>query len=103
VPALPQVVTLAVTPQDALVLLWLRTSGIYSEMALRAAGEENADHLTEAVTLQYMLTRFNIAVPPKIEFIMANIEDLGIVLEEQIIQQTTPGGSQSTNQGSGQN
>jgi hypothetical protein len=50
-----------------------------------------------------MLTRFNIAVPPKIEFIMANIEDLGIVLEEQIIQQTTPGGSQSTNQGSGQN
>jgi len=48
----------------------LRQSSIYSEMALRAAGEENADHLTEAVTLQYMLTRFNIAVPPKIEFIM---------------------------------
>ena len=61
---------MAVTPQDALVLLWLRQSSIYSEMALRAAGEENADHLTEAVTLQYMLTRFNIAVPPKIEFIM---------------------------------
>jgi hypothetical protein len=69
-PPLPDVVTLAVTPQDALVLLWLRQSAIYSEMALRAAGEENADHLTEAVTLQYMLTRFNIAVPPKIEFIM---------------------------------
>jgi len=76
---LPNVVTLAVTPQDALVLLWLRTSGIYSEMALRAAGEESADHLTEAVTLQYMLTRFNIAVPPKIEFIMANIDELGLV------------------------
>jgi len=76
-PRLPNVVTLAVTPQDALVLLWLRQSGIYSEMALRAAGEENADHLTEAVTLQYMLTRFNIAVPPKIEFIMApSISDL---------------------------
>jgi Flp pilus assembly protein CpaB len=69
-PVLPDIVTLAVTPQDALVLLWLRQSSIYSEMALRAAGEENADHLTEAVTLQYMLTRFNIAVPPKIEFIM---------------------------------
>jgi Flp pilus assembly protein CpaB len=69
-PVVPDVVTLAVTPQDALVLLWLRQSQIYSEMALRAAGEENADHLTEAVTLQYMLTRFNIAVPPKIEFIM---------------------------------
>jgi pilus assembly protein CpaB len=70
-PPPPDVVTLAVTPQDALVMLWLRQSGIYSEMALRAAGEEEAEHLTEAVTLQYMLTRFNIAVPPKIEFIMA--------------------------------
>jgi Flp pilus assembly protein CpaB len=69
-PNLPNIVTLAVTPQDALVLLWLRQSDIYSEMALRSAGEENADHLTEAVTLQYMLTRFNIAVPPKIEFVM---------------------------------
>lgn len=69
-PPLPDITTLAVTPQDALVLLWLRQSGIYSELALRAAGEDQADHLTEAVTLQYMLTRFNIAVPPKIEFIM---------------------------------
>jgi pilus assembly protein CpaB len=76
-PPPPDVVTLAVTPQDALVLLWLRQSSIYSEMALRAAGEEEAEHLTEAVTLQYMLTRFNIAVPPKIEFIMtASISDL---------------------------
>ncbi len=76
-PNLPDTATLAVTPQDALVLLWLRQSGIYSELALRAAGEENADHLTEAVTLQYMLTRFNIAVPPKIEFIMGtSITDL---------------------------
>jgi pilus assembly protein CpaB len=76
-PPPPDIVTLAVTPQDALVLLWLRQSGIYSEMALRAANEEEAEHLTEAVTLQYMLTRFNIAVPPKIEFIMTtSISDL---------------------------
>lgn len=70
-PNVPDIVTLAVTPQDALVMLWLRQNAIYSEMALRAAGEENSDHLTEAVTLQYMLTRFNIAVPPKIEFVMS--------------------------------
>ncbi|MFQ5612501.1 MAG: Flp pilus assembly protein CpaB [Anaerolineae bacterium] len=67
-PPLPTIVTLAVTPQDALVLLWARQTGAYMEMALRAAGEENAEHTTEAVTLQYMLTRFNIAIPPKIEF-----------------------------------
>jgi len=71
-PPPPDIVTLAVTPQDSLVLLWLRQSGIYSEMALRAAGEDQADHQTEAVTLQYMLTRFNISVPPKIEFVMTS-------------------------------
>lgn len=93
-PPLPDVVTLAVTPQDALVMLWLRQSGIYSEMALRAAGEDQADHLTEAVTLQYMLTRFNIAVPPKIEFVMApsveelrqQFENLRVVEEVQSVQ-----------------
>jgi Flp pilus assembly protein CpaB len=69
-PNVPEIVTLAVTPQDALVLLWIRQTFIYHELALRAAGEETADHLTEAVTLQYMLTRFNVAVPPKIEFSM---------------------------------
>lgn len=94
-PNLPDIVTLAVNPQDALVLLWLRQSGIYSEMALRAAGEENADHLTEAVTLQYMLTRFNIAVPPKIEFIMApSIGDL----EKQAIELTPPPQQQEVGQ-----
>ncbi|MBN1994745.1 MAG: hypothetical protein JW953_18760 [Anaerolineae bacterium] len=94
-PAVPDIVTLAVTPQDALVLLWIRQSGIHTEMALRSADDQNAEHLTEAVTLQYMLTRFNIAVPPKIEFIMASIEDLDanqqlIVLEQQLQEQQTP-------------
>ena len=94
-PPPPDVVTLAVTPQDALVLLWLRQSGIYSEMALRAAGEEEAEHLTEAVTLQYMLTRFNIAVPPKIEFIMStsisDLESQSIIVENvQQIEQSQP-------------
>ena len=86
---MPDLVTLAVTPQDALVLLWIRQSFIYSELALRAAGEENADHLTEAVTLQYMLTRFNIAVPPKIEFIMqpSPLESAG---ELQLLNTPTP-------------
>jgi hypothetical protein len=88
-PALPDIVTLAVTPQDALVLLWLRQSFIYSEMALRAAGEENADHLTEAVTLQYMLTRFNIAVPPKIEFVMS-ASDREQQLEQELLNTPTP-------------
>jgi pilus assembly protein CpaB len=90
-PPLPTVATLAVTPQDALVLLWLREGGIYSEMALRAAGEEEAEHLTEAVTLQYMLTRFNISVPPKIEFIMASSLEQIAAQTEQVEQVQEPG------------
>jgi hypothetical protein len=38
------------------------------ELALRAPGSEQARYGPEAVTLQYMLTRFNIAVPPKLEY-----------------------------------
>lgn len=91
-PPLPDVVTLAVTPQDALVMLWLRQSGIYTEMGLRAAGEDQADHLTEAVTLQYMLTRFNIAVPPKIEFVMApSVEELRQQFDNlRVVEQVQP-------------
>jgi len=75
-PTRPDIVSLAVTPQDALVLLWARQSKAYMELALRAAGDEQADHSTEAVTLQYMLTRFNIAVPPKLEFGIDKSEDV---------------------------
>jgi Flp pilus assembly protein CpaB len=94
-PPPPDIATLAVTPQDALVLLWLRQSGIYSELALRAAGEDQADHLTEAVTLQYMLTRFNIAVPPKIEFVMAtSITDIEKAFEDVSVVEEVGGLSQ---------
>jgi pilus assembly protein CpaB len=67
-PPPPTIITLAVEPQDALVLLWARKSEMYMELALRAPGSENARYQPEAVTLQYMLTRFNIAVPPKLEY-----------------------------------
>ncbi len=77
-PTRPDIVSLAVTPQDALVLLWARQSKAYMELALRAAGDEQADHSTEAVTLQYMLTRFNIAVPPKLEFGIDKSEDSAV-------------------------
>jgi len=67
-PPTPDIVTLAVEPQDALVLLWARQSEMYMELALRASASEEARYQPEAVTLQYMLTRFNIAVPPKLEY-----------------------------------
>jgi Flp pilus assembly protein CpaB len=81
-PPPPQIVTLAVEPQDALVLLWARKSEMYMELALRAPGSEEARYQPEAVTLQYMLTRFNIAVPPKLEYGFAReaIQNVGLSL-----------------------
>jgi Flp pilus assembly protein CpaB len=67
-PPPPDIVTLAVEPQDALVLLWARQSEMYMELALRAPGFEEDRYQPEAVTLQYMLSRFNIAVPPELEY-----------------------------------
>jgi Flp pilus assembly protein CpaB len=67
-PPPPTIITLAVDTQDALVLLWARKSEMYMELALRAPGAEDAHHEPEAVTLQYMLTRFNISVPPKLDY-----------------------------------
>jgi pilus assembly protein CpaB len=82
-PPPPQIVTLAVEPQDALVLLWARKSEMYMELALRAPGSEDARYQPEAVTLQYMLTRFNIAVPPKLEYGFAReaIQNVGLTLQ----------------------
>jgi Flp pilus assembly protein CpaB len=83
-PPAPDIVTLAVEPQDALVLLWARKSEMYMELALRAPGSEEARYQPEAVTLQYMLTRFNIAVPPKLEFGFAreSIQNIGLTLPQ---------------------
>lgn len=67
-PPPPDIVTLAVSPQNALVLLWARQSEMYMELALRAPRTEEESYRPEAVTLQYMLTRFDIAVPPKLEY-----------------------------------
>ena len=82
-PPPPTVVTLAVEPQDALVLLWARKSEMYMELALRAPGSEEARYQPEAVTLQYMLTRFNIAVPPKLEYGFAReaLQSVGLTLQ----------------------
>jgi Flp pilus assembly protein CpaB len=81
-PPPPDIITLAVPPQDALVLLWARQSEMYMELALRAPGAEEARYQPEPVTLQYMLTRFNIAVPPKLEYGFAREAFVPAVPEE---------------------
>lgn len=64
---IPLVITLAVSPQDALVLAWAVDAQIPIWLTLRAAGDV-ASTPVQAVTLQYMIQNFNITQPDALPF-----------------------------------
>lgn len=63
----PLLITLGVTPQDALVLTWAVDSQIPITLALRAANDDRIVN-TEPVTLDYMIREFNAEPPNALEF-----------------------------------
>jgi Flp pilus assembly protein CpaB len=60
-----KVIILEVDPQEALVLKWLRETNASMDLVMRSAMDEGV-HSTEAVTLQYMIDRYQISLPPKL-------------------------------------
>jgi len=66
-PQIPDVITLIVSPQDAISLNFLIFANAPLTMVLRSAGDDNIA-TTEAVTLQYLLDHYNIAVPAKLPY-----------------------------------
>jgi pilus assembly protein CpaB len=63
----PDIVTLIVTPQDAVTLNYLLYAGAELTMALRSTGDSSLSS-TEAVTLDYLLSTYNIPVPSKLPY-----------------------------------
>jgi Flp pilus assembly protein CpaB len=64
-----QPLLLIVTPQDALVLKWAAEAGAAMQVVLRSyADADQPLPSTEAVTLQYMMDRFNIGLPPGLAY-----------------------------------
>jgi hypothetical protein len=64
-PPRPDMVILLVDQQQALILQWLQQEGnIALNLVLRGAGD-NAPVSTDTVSYQYILTNFNITIPPK--------------------------------------
>ena len=59
--------TLAITRQDAMVLDYAQLMGAHISFVLRRTGDEGRA-TTESVTLQYMVDRFNIELPPKLPY-----------------------------------
>ncbi len=72
-PVPPDIITLVVSPQDALVLDYIRRQmqyyphGVNITLVLRSAGDTTLAE-TESVTLQYMFDRFGITLPAKLAF-----------------------------------
>jgi Flp pilus assembly protein CpaB len=78
-PTTYNVVILMVSPQDALVLKWVRENRALIDLALRSgeAGGDQDQFTTEPVTLEYMTRRFGIAPPPKLGYGMKNETETG--------------------------
>jgi Flp pilus assembly protein CpaB len=63
----PDVITLIVTPQDAVTLNYLIYSGAQLSLVLRGAGDDQRVQ-TEAVTMQYLMDQYNIPLPTKLPY-----------------------------------
>jgi Flp pilus assembly protein CpaB len=63
----PDIITLVVSPQDAITLNFLMLNRAQIALALRGAGDDQRIQ-TEAVTLQYLMDQYNIPVPAKLPY-----------------------------------
>jgi len=63
----PDIITLIVTPQDAVTLNYLMLSGAQLNLALRGAGDDQ-QVATEAVTLQFLMEQYGIPYPVKLPY-----------------------------------
>ncbi len=67
VPSRPEVVSLIVTPQDAVTLNYLVLSKAHINLVLRGSGDTDKVN-TEAVTLQFLMDQYNIPSPAKLPY-----------------------------------
>lgn len=66
-PPPPDLVTVIVTPQDALALNWATHIGADLILTLRAPGDLTVTE-TNSVTMQYLIDNYNIAIPSKLPY-----------------------------------
>jgi Flp pilus assembly protein CpaB len=67
VPPRPSIITLAVTPQDAVVLAWISEAGLPMTFAMRSARAQGLPD-TSPVTMAYIMQAYNITVPDKFSY-----------------------------------
>jgi len=64
----PDVITLMVTPQDAVTLTYLIYSHAQINLTLRNPNDQEAGAQPDAAMLEYLLTQYNIPVPAKLPY-----------------------------------
>ena len=85
IPQLSQitVVTLAVEPQYALVLKWASESDSSIDLVLRSAADIEDFAQPEAVTLEYMINRYDISLPPRLPHALENEFEYTLIKEAE--------------------
>lgn len=68
-PAPPDIVTVIVSPQDSITLTYLMYTNAQMSLTLRNPSDQ-ARQATEASTLQFLLSQYNIPVPAKLPYAM---------------------------------
>lgn len=63
----PDIITLIVSPQDAVTLTYLMYANVNLNLTLRRSGDTSR-LATEAATLQFLLSQYNIPVPVKLAY-----------------------------------
>jgi pilus assembly protein CpaB len=63
----PDIITLIVTPQDALALNWAMKVGAHMTFTLRAPNDGEVTETT-SVTLQYLIDNYNVTIPTKLPY-----------------------------------
>ena len=64
----PDIITLIVTPQDALSVNWAVNAGLPLTLTLRSPNDPTPELDTESVTLQFLIDNYDIAVPSKLPY-----------------------------------
>lgn len=81
-PPPPDIITLIVTPQDSITLTYLMYADAQITMTLRNPSDQ-ARQATEAATLQFLLSQYNIPVPAKLPYSLEvnfNLNEPGLLI-----------------------
>lgn len=84
----PDIITVMVSPQDAVMLTYLIYSGVEINLTLRNPNDQGTNTQPDAAMLEYLLTQYNIPVPAKLPYALA--PRLDVLQQPKLINDSTP-------------